>query len=245
MLTAHRLALAALALGVAASASAALSVTNGDFETGGGLNIEDVNGWFDPSNGTFWQGSWQDSAAWITPNGTNVIILGSYENGAVQNTASADAQVGNYLYQAIGTADGATSVQVSFDFGAPNDDNGGRVLGLSVGLYAYDGVGAFTPGNNADVHGAAGVTLLDFESFTLTSTGVDGLISGVSATFDISGAGAQQLFLRFNNYRPSSTESWTVIDNVSVSAVPEPASAAALVGALALGGVALRRRRAA
>ena len=151
--------------------------------------------------------------------------------------------MGNYLYQSIGTAGGVTSVQVNFDFGAPNDDPGGRVLGISVGIYAYDGVGAFTPGDNFDVHTGAGVTLLDSESFSLTSTGVDGQIANFSSTLDISGAGSQQLFLRFNNFRPANTESWPVLDNVSISAVPEPSTCAVLAGGLALGAVALRRRR--
>ena len=234
---------AALALGAVASASAALSITNGDFETGGGNNIDNVTDWFDPSNGTFWQGTWQTNAGFITPNGTNVIVLGSYESGSVQNTASADAKVGNYLYQAIGTADGASSAQVTFDFGAPNDDPGGRELGISVGIYAYDGVGAFTAGDNFDLNGGGGVTLLDSESFKLTSTGVDGMISGFSATLDLSGAGSQQLFLRFNNFRPANTESWPVLDNVSITAVPEPSAYAALLGGLSLAAVALRRRR--
>ena len=234
---------AALALSAVSSASAALSLANGDFETGGGSNIDNVSGWFDPSNGTFWQGTWQTNASFITPNTTNVIVLGSYESGSIRNTASADAKVGNYLYQGIGTADGATSLQVSFDFGAPNDDPGGRSLGLSVGIYAYDGVGAFTAGDNTDVSGGAGVTLLASQSFTMASTGVDGQISSFSATLDLSGAGSQQLFLRFNNYRPGNTESWPVLDNVAITAIPEPASCAALLGGLAFGAVALRRRR--
>lgn len=226
---------------LAPCAFGAVTVTNGDFETGGGDNIDNVTSWSDPSNGTFWQGSWQTNAGFITPNGTNVIVLGSYESGAVQNTASADANAGNYLYQSIGTAEGAPTISVQFDWGAPNDDPGGRQLGLTVGIYAYDGLGGFTPGDNTDVRGAGGITFLGSQSFTLTSTGVDGLIGTALASIDVSGAGSQELFLRFNNYRPGNTESWTVLDNVSAMAVPEPS--VALLGGLGLLGL-LRRRRA-
>lgn len=220
---------------VAPGAYAALSITNGGFEA----NLdEDVADWFDPSNGTFWQGTWPTDSGGVTPNGTIVAVLGSYESGGIQSTASADAQVGNYVYQSIGTADGATSIEIGFDWGAPNDDPGGRELGMTVGVYAYDGLGGFTADNNTDIHGATGITLLDFQSFSQTSTGVDGLIGGEIAVLDLTGAGSQEVFLRFNAYRPGDTESWPVLDNVAI--VPEPS--VALLGGLGLLGL-LRRRR--
>jgi hypothetical protein len=235
-----------LVLATGSAARAALVVTNGDFETGGGNNIDNVSGWLDPSDGIFWHGTWQTNAVAITPNGTNVAVLGSYESGAIQNTVSSNPLDGNYLYQGIGTADGAGSAVVNFDFGAPNDDPGGRTLGLSVAIYAYDGVGTFVPDDNASIDTASqtagsGVTLLDFNSsFTLVSTGVDGLISTYQAVLSLSGAGSQQLFLSLNNYRPDNTESWPVVDNVSVAAVPEPSVLAMMI--LALGGMLAVRR---
>ncbi len=213
----HELVLACMfgaVMGGAPAAHAQLAITNGNFETGAGNNIDNVSDWNDTSDGTFWHGTWQTNAAAITPNGTTVVVLGSYEAGAVQNTASADADTGNHLYQSIGTADGLTSVDVQFDWGAPNDDPGGRELGLTIGVYAYDGVGAFTPDDTADVRGADGVTFLGSQSFTMTTTGVDGLVESVTATLDLSAAGTQELFLRFNTFRPAATESWPVLDNV-------------------------------
>ncbi len=230
--------LAALSL-LSPAAFGALAITNGDFETGGGNNIDDVTSWFDNSNGTFWQGTWQTNAATITPNDTNVVILGSYESGAIQSTTSANVNDGNYLFQSIGTADGALLLPLSFDFGQPNDDNGGRTLGITVGIYAYDGLGGFTPGNNTDVRGATGVTLLDSMSFTYDSVNLDDQIFTQLATLDISSAGTQELFLRFSNYRPADTQSWSALDNITI--VPEPT--AALLGGLGLLGL-LRRRRA-
>lgn len=230
-------------LGIALSATAAhaaITVTNGNFETGTGNNLDDVSGWFDNSNGTFWQGTWPTNNTAISPNDTGVVVLGSYESGAVQNTASANPLVGNYLYQSIGTVGlGETGLNVNFDFGAPDDDGGGRTLGITVAVYAYDGLGGFTADNNTSLVGASGVTLLDSESFTLASTGVDGLIASYLAALDVSGAGTQELFLSFNNYRPANTESWSVLDNVTVAAIPEPS--AALLGGLGM--LALIRRR--
>lgn len=244
MLKISHITLAALLATAATSASAALSVSNGDFETGGGNNINNVTGWFEKTTGGFWEGAWQTNNGAVTPNASNVVVFSSFQADDFGMPA-ANANDGSFLYQSIGTADGATSLQVNFDFGAPNDDPGGRALGVTVGIYAYDGVGAFTAGDDIDVRGGAGITLLDSESFTLTSTGVDGLISSVSSTLDLSGAGSQQIFLRFNGYTAGGTESWPVIDNVAITAVPEPGSFAALAGGIAVAAVALRRRRSA
>ena len=237
--------LAAIRAAAIPSAFAALSVTNGDFETGGGDNINNVAGWFDKTTGAgFWEGAWQTNAGFITPNGTNVVVFSSFQSDDF-GMPSADANDGSYLYQAIGTADGATALDVSFDWGAPNDDPGGRLLGITVGVYAFDGVGSFSAGDDVDVRGGSGITFLDSVSFTTTSTGVDGMIGSVSSTLDLSGAGSQQLFLRINGYTAGGTESWPVVDNVAITAVPEPGSFAALAGVGALAAVALRRRRSA
>ena len=222
---------------VAPAAHAGLAITNGDFETGAADYTDNPSSWYDVSNGTAWQGVWLQNA--VSPNGSYNVCMGSYEDGAIQSTASSDVDSGNYMYQSIGTADGLTSVSISIDWGCPTDDPGSRELGLSVGIYAYDGQGGFAPAINTDVLGATGVSLLDVsQQLTGTST-AGGAITTSVLTFDLSAAGSDELFLRINNYRPDNTESWTIVDNVQV--IPEP-STFALMGVFGAGVLFFRRR---
>ena len=202
----------------------AFSITNGDFETGGGANIQDVTAWFDNNTGGFWEGTWQSNAQSF--NGTNVAIFSSFEADDF-GTPTPDANDGGYLYQNIGTASGASTLDVEFDWGAPSDDPGGRNLGMTVGIYAYNGTGAFTPADDTDVRGADGVTLLDSATFTIASSTAGGQeLTDVLASLDISAAGSQQLFLRFNSYLPGSTDAWPTLDNVRLVLMGGPETVA-------------------
>jgi hypothetical protein len=215
-----------------ATANAALVVTNGDFETGGGENIDNVTGWFDDNTGSFWESAWQTNASWITPNATNVVVFCAW------NTVAGNSLAGSYLYQGIGTSAGESSVTIGFDWGHPDDVAAGRHDGMTVSVFASNG--SFVPDDTIDIYGAAGVTLLDSASYDHVALGTDGEIFPVVVALNISGANVgDKIFLRFNNYLPEAgADPWPVLDNVRI--VPEPATTMLLgLGALAL----LRKRR--
>jgi hypothetical protein len=198
------------------SMSQALSITNGDFEIGGGENILDVSGWYDRNVGGFWEGAWQTNASWITTNGTNQVVLSGMGYG--------------YLYQSIGLSAGEASIRVKFDWGQPNDTGAGRIDTVVVSLYAGNGV--FVGGDNVDIR-AAGLTLLDTASYTTPASPGGGVMFTDIATLNVGVSAGTELFLMFD-----SGAEWPVIDNIQI--VPEPATMV-LVG---LGALLLRKRQA-
>lgn len=209
-----------------ASMAQALTITNGDFELGAGPSADNVTDWYDLNTGSFWEGAWQSNDSWITPNGTQVVVLSASGSSAEDPLAGA-----SYLYQSIGTAAGESSVAIGFDWGHPDDTGAGRLDKVTVSVFAGDG--SFVAADGTDVYGAAGVTLLDSASFEHTALGTDGEIWSVVANLDLSAANAgDDIFLRFN-----SASEWPVVDNVRI--VPEPITLALL----GLGGLLARRKR--
>ena len=249
-----KLSLAALALiATLPAAHAALTVTNGDFETG----IADestqatVNGWFSVTTGNFFENTWQDSRNGEVPTDSQSGFTG--QAAAAFSGIAGDSQPsglnGSWLYQSIGTDATATGINVTFDWGDfGNFDGSVRDLGLTVSV--YEKTGSFTAGDNTDINGAVGVTLLDSASVTLMASTATGttpkLTIGQSITLSAISQSGGELFLRFNNWDAGNDAPWLMLDNVAIStvtAVPEPSTYAALAGGLALGFVAIRRRR--
>lgn len=228
-----------LSVGLGSVSHAALSVTNGGFDSAG-PDQADVTDWFDSNAGGFWSATWQSSGGnslYGAGNGSAIFSSDASDAFGVPSTNNND---GSYLYQSIGTADGAATVSIGFDWGAPRDLTAvGLSENLTVGIYAYDGVGAFVAGDDTDVRGGVGVTLLDSISYSRLSSGSGPDVDSVVAVLDISGAGTQELFLRFNNFSGSAGgQSWPALDNIAV--VPEPTTA--LLGAFGMLFL-LRRRR--
>ena len=187
-----------LCVGLVSMAQGIIGVSNGDFEIGGGNNVADVTNWYDNNAGNFWDGAWQTNNEGITPNGTMLVVLSDLGNG--------------YLYQSIGHSVGEASIDVSFDWGHPDDTGAGRTDTVIVSLYASDGT--FVAADGTALDGAAGITLLDSASYTHTALGTDGEIWTEIVNLDISGANVgDEIFLAFD-----SGAEWPVLDNVSVTA---------------------------
>lgn len=210
----------------ATATNAALSITNGDFSADA-AQTHNVTGWYDTVTAdapSWWQTTWAGPT--VSPNGTSVLGL-SYMGGTT-----------NWAYQSIGTnSDSLATITIGFDAGSFTDAWGDpRDLGITVSVYKTDGT--FIPGDNTDIDGAAGVTLLDsFNWSQLVERGV--MVTGIEGILDISGAtSTDELFLRFENFAGANGEPWTAVDNISI--IPEPG--AALLGGLGLLGL-LRRRK--
>ncbi len=235
------------AIALTPAANAALTITNGDFEDLSGFVQADpgtsavVTGWFSVTSGSFWQNTWHDTRDPEVPTDTESGFSG--EGAAAFSGAAGDGQAsglnGSWLYQSIGTADvSLTTLPIQFDWGDFGNINGGtRDLGITVSVFESDGT--FSAGNDVDVNGASGATLLDSVSFTLPASGpASKLVLGEVATLDLTGHTGGELFLRFNNWDGGADTPWLMLDNVSI--VPEPSIA--LLGGLGVLSL-LRRRR--
>lgn len=245
--------MAALPLLVVLSSSlaqAALTITNGDFETGiaDQSTPENVTGWFDMNNGqaTFFQHTWHDSRDAEVPtdaqsgfSGQAAAALSGIAGGGQPSGLN-----GSWLYQSIGVDATVASFDVIFDWGDFGNINGNlRDLGMTVSL--FEKTGSFTAADSTDINGAAGVVLLDSVSLTqlkLAASGPAKLVLNQTVNLNASAQTGGELFLRFNNWDAGADTPWAMLDNVEIAnVIPEPS--AALLGGLGMLAL-LRRRRA-
>ena len=224
-------------LSMSTIAGAGLAVVNGDFSEGSPAgDVNDIPSWNDYNGVNFWDNTWVQNSQGSAPTVAPVCVFSANAaNGTVDG-----AGLNTYLYQAIGTSDGASGVDVSFDWGAFYGA-GGRYEGMTIMILESDG--SFVADNNTDVLGGAGISIVGQQSLEILGT-ADGQINSETLRFDLSEVNsANTLYLRFNNYEPvgGDNSEWNLLDNVSVQVVPEPATIS-LVAAFGAGILFIRRR---
>ena len=224
-------------VGFVSMASGAMSITNGDFEAdnpGSNADVPDVTDWYESDVANFWESPWCKIGGG-SHNGTGILLL-SGDAGAAGAAIDGAGLVG-FVYQNIGTADGASEVIIAFEMGLPLDGpqtSPGRDLGITFTI--LESAGSFVPGEDLDVLGGAGMTVIDQQTKFYPGV-IVGDLALEQWTFDLSSAGAGDLFLRINNYTGAIDIPYVDIDNVAI--VPEPAT----MSLLAIDGLALIRRR--
>ena len=150
--------------------------------------------WFDYDNGTnFWENAWNMNWDGASFNDTSMMLLSAF---AADETLDG-AGLNGYAYQSIGTDATATTLDLSFVWGSPDDASGIRDLGLTITILESDGT--FVPDEQTDILGQTGITVLG----TINLLELDVPISGTfdeNLNFDISGQTGGELFIRINNY---------------------------------------------
>lgn len=209
-----------LATTVSQSTRAALTITNGDFDDGIGVESHQADvatPWYDFTGANFYDNAWQISVVNISPTDTPVLALSAI---AADETLDG-AGLNGYAYQSIGTADGASDVAITFDWGSFDDAGGPRDLGITFSILESDGT--FVPDDATDILGASGVTLIDQQSMSRAGVAISQMFSE-KWTFDLSSAGSGELFLRLNNFETAAgaggNQAWVAVDNVEI---PGPA----------------------
>jgi len=212
----------AAAMGLASPAfSAANLVTNGDFETGSfsGWSQTMAGGDTDPVVIKYGSTDGYPDGAFGEPIGVNPNGGGVYLAYFSSDTASPDT-----LSQTINGLVSGTKYNISFDYYVPQNgfDNPYDAT-LSLGLGDLSEAPIFTL-STADL--AAGDVAQWLHFSTIWEATADG---SIDLNFQFTGLGV--------------TAADFGLDNVSMTAVPEPATWALLIAGFALVGISMRRRR--
>jgi hypothetical protein len=217
--------------------SAAISLTNADFESGtDGITAayQNVTGWFDyaSGNGDLQQIDIGNAAVPDAPSGSYWLNLVDNINFAYTTG----------VYQSFGTHDaGISSYQLNFTIGQRSDTAGfGNIL---VSLYSGTATGADgTPITSlATLNLADSTTILGSTYFATTTTkGTQDLQFSLDASGIGTGATLWIAFAAIDDNTNVSASQQALIDDIGITAIPEPS--AALLGGIGMLFL-LRRRR--
>jgi hypothetical protein len=245
--TASALGTLGLILLFASSARAQLTLTNGNFDADpdlGGVDdpVGSPSGWFAHYTG---DGTWSDFRFGNNGNGAwtnNGLAMG-------QNYTPDPGPEDGYYYTRLGAYGGETALHIA-GLGY-NRTNGNPAGNFDVSLISTP-AGAFTGANDSDVAAAPGAALLDTILVDISSlSGTVGLSQPFSLDVPLAGvARGSDLWLRIGDGPEDGdldTFDEPIIDNLTLTIVPEPTGLAAL---LAFGSIAMissrsLRRRAA
>jgi hypothetical protein len=215
--------------------------TGGSFSGDGGTQYREIAGWFEANDdGTGGNTSSnsrevaQDGAGGSAPTAT----AGSHWAALYPDNSITEP----YIYTLLGNWETGNPLQ--YDIGFDLGDRSNLTFGsLTVQLVASNS--GFTGDDGASLIGATGYSVLD-STATFTDADFTGstanprTITGLTDSLDATGiANGQDLWIRI---AASGSGTSSLIDNLSVTAVPEPSTYALMGGFVALGLVMLRRR---
>lgn len=156
----------------------------------------------------------------------------TYAFGDATNTANS-----RLLFQLI-EDDKATTGEITINYSL-NNLPGSNPFSLNLHVFGFNKDTAWSLFTNNESGNPTGQ---QFTSTTALTNDTGGAWQSFSTTVDLGATGYDQIAIGFGYVGLNTGNGQLQLDNVSVTAIPEPSTYPALLGALAVGFVALRRR---
>jgi hypothetical protein len=238
------------------SLQSSLTITNASFEnfsddttSAGDTNHDLIDSWFEESHGTYADSTGDETAEQaLIEGGNRPLTTAGTHWGHI--TDKDDSNFGDpAIYQNLGTWN--TGDATSYDFSMLLGDRDNQsFMSLTVEFFSVDSADGGSGANGTTFANAFSTeSLLDTDSTPTINGGVGTLTQLYSNTFNFNLASlndSDSIWLRISgvNSQTNGTagQRHSLIDDLSITAVPEPSTYAIFAGLLALGLVMLRRR---